>query len=97
VPFFALALLVLFVVRPRPLDAQGQGAANEFNDSHFHLTNYIQQAIEARRSLRSMAPVWKGLTPEASLKVRKGTYERIFNEGRQRVRQWEKTNVKGVR
>jgi hypothetical protein len=43
------------------------------------------------------APVWKGLTPEASLKVRKGNYERIFNEGRQRLRQWEKTNVKGVR
>jgi Amidohydrolase len=42
------------------------------------------------------AAVWKGLTPEASLKVRKGNYERIFNEGRRRVRQWEKTNVKGV-
>ena len=44
----ALALLALFVVRARPLDAQGQGAANEFNDSHFHLTNYIQQGIDVR-------------------------------------------------
>ena len=44
--FSALALLVLFAVRPRPLDAQGQGAANEFNDSHFHLTNYIQHGLE---------------------------------------------------
>jgi len=52
--FFALALLVLFVVRPRPLDAQGQGAANEFDDSHFHLTNYIQQGIEARQFLQIM-------------------------------------------
>jgi amidohydrolase family protein len=52
--FFALALLVLFVVRARPLDAQGQGAANEFNDSHFHLTNYIQQGIEARQFLQIM-------------------------------------------
>jgi predicted TIM-barrel fold metal-dependent hydrolase len=43
------------------------------------------------------APVWKGLTPEASLKVRKGNYQRIFDQGRQRVRQWEKANVKGVR
>ena len=51
---FALALLVLFVVRARPLDAQGQGAANEFNDSHFHLTNYIQQGIEARQFLQIM-------------------------------------------
>jgi hypothetical protein len=39
------------------------------------------------------APVWKQLTPEASLKVRKGNYERIFNAARQRVRAWEKANV----
>ena len=36
------------------------------------------------------APLWKGLTPEASEKVRKGNYERIFNEARQKVRNWEK-------
>ena len=36
------------------------------------------------------APVWGLLTPEASLKVRKGNYERIFNEGRRRVRAWER-------
>ena len=29
------------------------------------------------------APVWRQLTPEASHKVRKGNYERIFDEGRQ--------------
>jgi hypothetical protein len=40
------------------------------------------------------APIWSKLTPEASLKVRKGNYERIFDEGRQRVRAWEKANVK---
>jgi hypothetical protein len=40
------------------------------------------------------APVFKQLTPEASLKIRKGNYERIFDEGRRRVRAWEKTNVK---
>jgi len=39
------------------------------------------------------APVWRLLTPDASLKVRKGNYQRIFDEGRQRVRAWEKTNV----
>jgi hypothetical protein len=39
-------------------------------------------------------PVWRQLTPDASLKVRKGNYERIFNEGRRRVREWERTNVK---
>ena len=38
------------------------------------------------------APVWRQLTPDASLKVRKGNYERIFNEGRRRVREWERVN-----
>ena len=40
------------------------------------------------------APIWKLLTPEASAKVRAGNYERIFDEGRRRVRAWEKANVK---
>ena len=40
------------------------------------------------------APVWRQLTPEASLKVRKGNYERIFDEGRRRVRAWETAQVK---
>jgi len=38
-------------------------------------------------------PVWQQLTPEASLKVRKGNYERIFDEGRRKVRAWERANV----
>jgi predicted TIM-barrel fold metal-dependent hydrolase len=40
------------------------------------------------------APVWAGLTPEASLKIRKGNYERIFDAARLKVRAWEKANVK---
>jgi hypothetical protein len=52
--FFALTLLGLFFVRGRPLDAQGQGAANEFDDSHFHLTNYIQEGISVRQFLQIM-------------------------------------------
>jgi hypothetical protein len=31
------------------------------------------------------------------LKIRKGNYQRLFNEGRQRVRQWEKANAAGGR
>ena len=38
-------------------------------------------------------PVWRQLTPDASLKVRKSNYERIFDEGRRKVRAWEKSNV----
>jgi len=40
------------------------------------------------------APVWKALTPEASRKIRTGNYERIFDEGRRRVRAWEASNTK---
>jgi len=36
------------------------------------------------------APVWELLTPEASEMVRKGNYERLFDQARTRVRAWEK-------
>ena len=39
-------------------------------------------------------PVFSRLTPDASLKIRKGNYERLFDEGRRRVREWERTHVK---
>ena len=39
------------------------------------------------------APVWKRLTPEASRQVRKGNYERIFDEGRRKVRAWERAHT----
>jgi hypothetical protein len=39
------------------------------------------------------APIWKRLTPEASHKVRKGNYERIFDEGRRKVRAWEQAHT----
>ena len=39
-------------------------------------------------------PLWKLLTPEASEKVRKKNYERIFDEARRRVRSWEAAHVK---
>jgi predicted TIM-barrel fold metal-dependent hydrolase len=39
-------------------------------------------------------PLWKALTPEASEKVRKENYERIFDAARRNVRAWEKTHQK---
>jgi hypothetical protein len=38
-------------------------------------------------------PFWKLLTPETSEKVRKRNYERIFDEARRKVRNWEAANV----
>ena len=43
---------------------------------------------------RQYEPFWKLLTPEASVKVRKGNYERIFDEARRRVRSWEAAHLK---
>ncbi|CAN7260912.1 amidohydrolase family protein [Phenylobacterium sp. LjRoot219] len=39
------------------------------------------------------APLWARLTPEAREKVLKANYVRLFDEGRQRVRAWERANV----
>jgi predicted TIM-barrel fold metal-dependent hydrolase len=38
-------------------------------------------------------PLWKALTPEASAKVRKENYERLFDEARRKVRNWERANI----
>lgn len=40
------------------------------------------------------APLWKALTPATSEKIRKGNYIRLFDEGRKKVRAWEKANIK---
>jgi len=39
-------------------------------------------------------PLWKLLTPEASEKVRKGNYARLFDAARSKVRAWERTNLR---
>jgi predicted TIM-barrel fold metal-dependent hydrolase len=40
------------------------------------------------------APLFAKLTPEASEKVRKGNYERLFDEARRKVRAWERAGAK---
>ena len=49
-----MALLAVLWVQTRPLDARGQAAATGFNDAHFHLTNYVQEGIDAAAFLRIM-------------------------------------------
>ena len=39
-------------------------------------------------------PLWNALNKESSEKLRKGNYERIFNEARVKVRTWEKANAR---
>ena len=68
---------------------------NKFPDRFLFGTDTVAPAGPAPyfKVFDMWAPVWKLLTPDASLKVRKGNYERIFDEGRRRVRAWEKANV----
>jgi hypothetical protein len=40
------------------------------------------------------APLWAELTPEAREKVRKGNYERLFDQARRRVRAWERAQIR---
>ena len=46
--------LTLAALSDRPIRAQAPDADNEFFDSHFHLTNYIQQGITAQQFLQIM-------------------------------------------
>lgn len=46
------------------------------------------------RVYKQYAPLWKLLDREASEKVRKGNYERIFDEARRKVRAWERAQMK---
>jgi hypothetical protein len=39
------------------------------------------------------APLWALLDAETSSKVRLGNYERIFDEARRKVREWERTHA----
>jgi hypothetical protein len=42
-------------------------------------------------------PLWKLLSRETSERVRKGNYERLFDQARSKVRAWEKTNLAAAR
>ena len=68
---------------------------NKFPDRFLFGTDTVAPAGPAPyfKVFDMWAPVWRLLTPDASLKVRKGNYERIFDEGRRKVRAWEKANV----
>jgi len=49
----AAAVLLAATLRPAA-QPSGAGGADEFFDSHFHLTNYIQQGIDVRQFLQIM-------------------------------------------
>jgi predicted TIM-barrel fold metal-dependent hydrolase len=62
-------------------------------------TDEVAPASQGRylRIYEMYRPLWSLLDEETSERVRKGNYERIFDEGRHRVRAWERTHVKQPR
>jgi predicted TIM-barrel fold metal-dependent hydrolase len=76
-----------------------QRVANAFNahpERFLFGTDNVAPADQATqlRVYELWNPIWSQLTPEASLKIRKTNYERIFDAARTRVRAWERANVK---
>ena len=68
---------------------------NRYPDRFIFGTDEVAPATQEKylKVYNQYEPLWKLLSPEASEKVRKGNYERIFDEARRRVRSWEANNV----
>jgi hypothetical protein len=50
----SVGLAVCLTAGTHALAARAQSGADEFNDSHFHLTNYVQQGISVQDFLQIM-------------------------------------------
>ena len=83
-----------FVASPE-VTARAASVLNRFPDRFLFGTDTVAPAdAKAYFGVYEMyAPLWRQLTPEASLKVRRGNYERLFDEARRRVRAWESANI----
>lgn len=69
---------------------------NKHPDRFLFGTDEVAPADQEKylRVYEQYAPFWKLLTADASEKVRKQNYERIFDEARRKVRSWEQRHVK---
>src|SRR5437773_4418649 len=69
---------------------------NRYPDRFVFGTDEVAPSDQAKylKVYTQYAPLFAQLTPEASAKVRKGNYERLFDEASRKVRAWEKANVK---
>jgi hypothetical protein len=69
---------------------------NRFPNRILFGTDVVAPADQAAqlRVFHLWDPVFAQLTPQASLAIRRGNYERLFDAARIRVRAWEKANAK---
>jgi hypothetical protein len=68
---------------------------NRYPDRFLFGTDTVAPATQEQylKIYYQYGPLWKLLSKEASEKVRKENYERIFDEARRKVRAWERTHV----
>ena len=85
-----------YVVASPEATARTAAILNRYPDRFLFGTDTVAPATAAvyYSVFEMYAPLWKALTPDASRKVRLGNYERLFDAGRKRVRDWERANVK---
>jgi hypothetical protein len=74
---------------------RGADLINRFPDRFLFGSDEVAPTDQAKylKTYDIYAPLFAKLTPEANEKVRKGNYERIFDEARRRVRAWEKVHA----
>jgi hypothetical protein len=84
-----------YIVHDEHSIANSTYLANKYPDRFLFGTDNVAPATQEKHlNVYNMyAPFWAGLTPEASEKVRKGNYERIFDSCAAKVRAWERANV----
>jgi hypothetical protein len=73
------------------------GLINRYPDRFLFGTDEVAPATQEKyeKVFYQYQPLWDLLDKSTSEKVRKGNYERIFNEARVKVRAWEKNHVGG--
>ena len=69
-------------------------AINQYPDRFLFGSDVVapKDTMQYYAVFESYKPLWAMLTPDASFKVRRGNYERLFDAARQKVRAWEKAH-----
>ena len=69
---------------------------NRYPDRFLFGTDEVAPTSQEKylRVYEQYGPLWPLLTRDASEKVRKGNYERLFDDARQKVRAWERAHLK---
>jgi hypothetical protein len=85
-----------YVVATPESTRQAAAVVNRYPDRFLFGTDEVAPATQEKylRVYNQYEPLWKLLSADASEKVRKKNYERIFDEARRKVRSWEASQLK---